>query len=236
MIDTHCHLLPALDDGPVTSIQSLALAAALVQAGVTFVLCTPHYSHRYPTIHALAIDRLAALRQDIEAAGFPLQIGLASEVSPNFLVSRAQEEIAARAIGDRVIVELEPKTPIGFLVEAVERLRTQGLRPVFAHPERCQAVRGEPHALDEVRAEGALTQVVAPSLTGRWGADIERAAWQLLSSARIDILASDTHRIPHRGLDIALAIRLVSRRLGEKALQHLAVDIPATIVGAAESP
>jgi hypothetical protein len=141
MIDTHCHLLPALDDGPTTRIQSLALATALIQAGVEFVLCTPHYSHRYPTIHALAADRLAALRQDIEAAGFPLQLGLASEVSPGLLISRAQEEIAARAIGDRVIVELEPKTPIGFLTEAVERLRALGLRPIFAHPERCQAVR-----------------------------------------------------------------------------------------------
>jgi protein-tyrosine phosphatase len=234
VIDTHCHLLPALDDGPVTRIQSLALAAELVSAGVTFVLCTPHYSRRYPTIHTLAADRLAVLRRDVQDAGLPLRLGLASEISPGFLISKSLEEIAARAIGDRVIVELEPETPVGFLAEAVERLSTQGLHPVFAHPERCRAVRREPQALDEARAEGALTQVVAPSLTGRWGSEIERTAWQLLSSARIDLLASDTHRIPNRGLDIAHASRLVSQRLGEQVFHQLAVDVPATIVKTAE--
>ena len=34
MIDTHCHLLPALDDGPPGRAETLALASALQRAGV----------------------------------------------------------------------------------------------------------------------------------------------------------------------------------------------------------
>jgi protein-tyrosine phosphatase len=38
MIDTHCHLLPGLDDGPRTVREALQLAQMMVADGITSVL------------------------------------------------------------------------------------------------------------------------------------------------------------------------------------------------------
>ena len=57
MIDTHCHLLPAIDDGPPSTRESLELARQLVDTGVRMVVCTPHFSRRFPTDHAETRDR-----------------------------------------------------------------------------------------------------------------------------------------------------------------------------------
>ena len=41
MIDTHCHLLPRIDDGPKTTTDAVRLARRLRDEGITSVVCTP---------------------------------------------------------------------------------------------------------------------------------------------------------------------------------------------------
>ena len=80
VIDTHCHLLPATDDGPQSLRDSLALARRLVDVGVSTVICTPHFSRRFPTDHDLARERTETLRGALLEAELPLRIELAAEV------------------------------------------------------------------------------------------------------------------------------------------------------------
>ena len=42
MIDLHCHLLPGIDDGAKTLDQSLAMAQASVDNGISHAVVTPH--------------------------------------------------------------------------------------------------------------------------------------------------------------------------------------------------
>jgi len=231
VIDTHCHLLPALDDGPSTESRSLALALALVEAGVACVVCTPHYSRRFPTEQALAAARLERLRTLLGAAEIGLELVLAAEISPAFLVSAPSPELIERRAGRFVIVELEPSTPVPFLEVAVDLLRAEGLRAVFAHPERCRPVSRAPEALEAVRSAGALVQVVAPSLTGRSGVSVGEAAWELLDAGLADLLASDAHRISTSGLHLARALRMVGDRYGPEAVRLMTVETPALLVG-----
>ena len=231
MIDTHCHLLPALDDGPSAPSGAVELARQLVGAGVDFVLCTPHFSRRFPTRAADARERLTELRSELFAAEVPLKLGLAAEVSPAFAVSAPVEELARRSVGGFLLVELEPDTPAFFPQTVLERLDGEGLRPILAHPERCRAAREQPRLLDEARSAGALVQVVAPSLTGRWGGDVASAAWRLLDRGQVDLLASDAHRARRGGAHVERAAALVAARLGDDALRELTERGPARVVG-----
>lgn len=43
MIDTHCHLLPGVDDGPKDLQESEAMLKELYMQGVRKVIVTPHY-------------------------------------------------------------------------------------------------------------------------------------------------------------------------------------------------
>ena len=172
VIDTHCHLLLGIDDGPRTREDSLALARVLHADGVSTVVCTPHWSRAFPTAWPDVLAATERARLDLAAAGVELELVPASELSPAVAVTAPLELVAERAIGGRyVVVEAVADTPAPFFASVLDRLRPVGLVPVFAHPERSRAVQRDPALLAASRRDGALVQTVAPSLVGRWGRD-----------------------------------------------------------------
>ncbi len=46
-VDIHCHCLPAIDDGPETMADAIALCRALVADGISTVIATPHQLGRF---------------------------------------------------------------------------------------------------------------------------------------------------------------------------------------------
>src|SRR5207244_13464535 len=137
VIDTHCHLLHSLDDGPKTERDSGELARQLARAGVRAVVCTPHFSRRFRTELRPALVRITELERLLLEAPIALALSLAAEVSPAFAVSEPMEELLQRSMGGRfLLVELEPDTPAAFLEPAAARLAGARRGPRFAHPER----------------------------------------------------------------------------------------------------
>jgi len=232
MIDTHCHLLPGVDDGPRSVGEALDLARGLVAAGVEVVVCTPHFSRRFPTDHAVAKERLEMLRGALDEAGITLRCRLAAELSSAAALDASPADLRERQLGNGyVLVELEPDTPAGLVELAFSRLDELRLVPVFAHPERCRAVRDQPHVLDEARGAGALVQVVASSLRGSWGGAVGDAAWRLLDSGRVDLIASDAHRPRHAGARLALVLERIAARVGRDPLVAMTEARPASVIG-----
>jgi protein-tyrosine phosphatase len=231
MIDTHCHLLPGVDDGPATPGEALELARSLAQDGVSFVLCTPHYSRRHPTVHAVALERLSELETALDGAGIALKAAVAAEVSPGFAISAPVEELSARSIaGQFLLVEVQPDTQPDFFAAVEARLAGAGLMPIFAHPERCHAVQRRPDVLDAGRRNGSLVQVVAPSLVGRWGRSTAAAAWRLVDAGRADLVASDAHGHVRRRSHLREAANLIAARLGVAAAARLTQQNPALVI------
>jgi protein-tyrosine phosphatase len=231
VIDTHCHLLHSLDDGPKTEDDSVELARQLAKAGVRAVICTPHFSRRFRTELRPALQRITQLERLLLEAPIALALTLAAEVSPAFAVSEPMEELLPRTMGGRfLLVELEPDTPAAFLETAVDRLAGERLSPVFAHPERCRSVREQPRLLEEARAAGALIQVVAPSLTGRWGKDVGVAAWKLLDAGVVDLLGSDSHRPAETKTHLEVAAAEVEARYGREVLAELTEREPLRLL------
>jgi protein-tyrosine phosphatase len=232
MRDTHCHLLPGIDDGPRSLEDSVALAFALTLDGVTGVLCTPHYSRQFPTDHADARARFGLLRSRLNEASLDLdlELELAAEVSPAFAVDQPLDELQARSIGGRfLLVEVLPDTPLGFFAAADKRLTPVGLKPIFAHPERCRAVQRYPEILDEARANGCLVQVVAPSLLERWGAQAAAVGWFLVETGRADLLGSDSHGHKRRAPHLREVVQLVAERAGVERALALTERGPASL-------
>src|SRR5262249_38215395 len=230
MIDTHCHLLPGLDDGPASDSDAVALAQDLVQSGVTAIVCTPHFNRRYPTAHDDAWDRLAHLRTLLAGCDVEVELGLGAEVGPATALDGDDEELTRRAISGRfLLVELEPGTPVGVLPILCDRVEGLGLTAVLAHPERCRAVQRDLQSLSQARERGALAQVVASSLGGSWGSTIARTAWTLGVSGRADLVGSDAHR-PGLRERLGRVLRELEERIGATEANRLLVETPRTIV------
>jgi protein-tyrosine phosphatase len=231
VIDTHCHLVPALDDGPATAADAIALARQLVEDGVSFALCTPHYSRLFPTRHADATERFAELREALAKAAVPLETALAAEVGPHFAVSDRLDELRRRSIGGRfLLVEVIADSPAGLFGVVAERLSNAGLVPIFGHPERSRAVQRHPTLIEDARRKGALVQVVAPSLLGRWGRGVASAAWGLVGAGWVDLLGSDAHGARSRRVHLAEAADLVAGRVGGEAASEMTERTPALVV------
>ena len=230
MVDTHCHLLPGVDDGPRDDGEAVRLARALVRAGVHAVVCTPHFSRQFPTSRERAAEGHERLRRALAAAGIELETSLAAEIGPVYAVDATSEQLRGRTIASRfLLVEARPDTPGVFFAAAARRLAELGLDAIFAHPELSRAVRREPAVLDEVRAYGALVQVVAPSLAGRWGHKVADTAWDLVRSGRADLVASDAHGGDRPASDLAVAAEELERELGTEVLHDLTERRPALV-------
>ena len=234
MIDTHCHLVPGVDDGPKTTSEAIDLARSLVADHIGRVLCTPHYSSFFPTDHDDAARRLGDLRPELEKLG--LEATLAAEVSPGHAVSEPLAELEARSIGGRyLVVEALHDTPAAFFEALFTRLEPAGLLPVVAHPERCRALQRGTALVDWIRREGGVLQVVAPSLIGRFGTEAAETAWKLVDTGRASLLASDAHGTKRRSVRLREATDLVRRRLGDSFAADLTEHQPGLLL-AGEAP
>lgn len=231
MIDTHCHLLPGLDDGPPTLAAARELAVQLARQGISEVVCTPHLSRRYPVERAQAAAAMKNLNADLNRAGIFLRLHLAAEVTPERVIQAGTARLHFRAIAGRfLLVEIVQSTPLATLELVQTTLARYRLTPVFGHPERCRAVQRQPEALRALRDDGALVQVVAPSLLGRWGPETSATAWELIDHGLVDLLASDAHGFLRRRPHLRAAADLVAERFGDDARAALTETTPRRLL------
>jgi protein-tyrosine phosphatase len=231
VIDTHCHLLPGLDDGPASEADAVRLARALSEEGVTRVVCTPHWSRRYPTSLDAAQDRFERLRADLAAVGIDLGLELAAELSVEIAMQARSDELYARSIARRfVLVELVSGLPRDAPDVVARRLEAEGLKVVFAHPERWLAPRGRVDLLDHLRERGAWLQVVAPSLVGSARPEVWEVGWELVATGRADLVGSDAHRAGGRRVQLRALADLLDARCGSERRDELLEHAPARLL------
>jgi protein-tyrosine phosphatase len=141
MIDYHCHLLPAFDDGPATLDEALHMARALADFGFGEVHCTPHciaglYEFSPVEVRA-AVD---TLQTELDGAGLPLRLHPGME----YCLDDGFERFAANLLplGDSrlVLCEASPRTSPARFAAMLELITVQGFIPLIAHPERSEMV------------------------------------------------------------------------------------------------
>lgn len=233
MIDTHCHLLPGLDDGSRSLSESVSMSRRLMEAGVDAVVCTPHLSPQFPTQHDRAVRALGTLESALEELGVPLRLALAAEVHPANALRLDLDELRTWSLHGRyLIVEVLKDTRTGEIERIYGRLHGAGMTPVFAHPERCLEIQAGSTVLDELRADGALVQVVAPSLTGAVPSSVGRTAWNLIGRGAADVVASDGHRPSGGRLRLDALAEVIATRAGHEIAQDLLTRRPRVLLAA----
>jgi protein-tyrosine phosphatase len=185
----------------------------------------------FPTRHQDAVSSFERLRSLIASARIPLALDLAAEIGPAAAVTEPLPELELRSIAGRfLLVEVLHDTPALTLETCVDRLEETGLTVIFAHPERSTELSRHLSALDVARGRGALVQVVAPSLLGRWGPAVEETAWRLVDTGRADLLGSDAHGVLRRRPHLQEAADLVAARVGEEVVRGLTERNPAAVL------
>jgi protein-tyrosine phosphatase len=229
-VDLHCHLIPGVDDGARTLEDSLEMARALIDLGFSTVAPSPHARPEYAPPE-LVEARLGELRAALEREGLSLALGRNAENVLDDAFLRSLGTPAARMLGagQYVLVELPYTTPVPPLLDILFRIRTKGVTPVIAHPERCLEFERKGRADETVRA-GALLQLDVGALTGRYGGTAKKLARAFLEDGLYTLGATDLHA-PVGARDwVGRALAELRSRAGEQAFERLMRHHPARLL------
>jgi len=203
LVDLHNHLVPGVDDGARDVAATLHSVERMTRLSIRRIITTPHIEGSLTLDPDRLDERLSLVTEAwAEAAGaigqtFPeVEFRRGHEVMldiPDVDFSDPRIRLAGTSF---VLIEwprfqLPPGTP-----RVLARVRSDGYRPIVAHPERYSGMEQSLELAARWREAGAYLQVNYGSLLGRYGEGPQTTAFRLLRRGWVDYLASDFHGHP----------------------------------------
>jgi protein-tyrosine phosphatase len=231
VIDLHCHILPALDDGALDLEDAVGMARQAQADGIHTVCATPHVRHDHDVVVGELRDRVARLAAVLAERELPVRVATGAEVAQTALAGLSDAELRDATLGGGgrwILLEPAPG-PLGEALDAaVEELAGRGFRSVIAHPER-HAHEWLGDHLARLVERGALVQVTAAFLEAGQAAP---AIVELAERGLVHLLGSDAHS-SRAGRPVALSGALAALAATERVAPHLdwiAESAPAAIL------
>lgn len=222
MIDIHCHILPGVDDGAKHMEESLSMARAAVKNGIHTIIATPHHKNGiYNNPRKSVLADLKLLNKRIEEENIPLSIVPGQEVRiyGEVIEGIEQEEILTVNETSRyVLIELPANDVPLYTRQLLFDIQMNDYVPIIVHPERNTVLREQPSKLYEFVKNGALTQITAGSLIGKFGTKIESFTKELIEHNLTHFVASDAHNLRSRPFNMKEATQEIKKRYGDHTL------------------
>jgi protein-tyrosine phosphatase len=232
-VDLHVHLLPAVDDGPRSLEDALAMARALVKVGFTAAAPSPHHRPQYPSYdRQRCLDVRAGLQSALAAEGLALELFDNAEndfLDDAFLADLGTPRARCVGRGRAILVEAPYVGPLPGIKDLLFKMQLKGHTPLIAHPERCPEFERPGRAAEAV-AQGALLQLDLGSLTGRYGKGAQRLAKDFLGAGLYAVAATDLHTPVNAEGWIANALDSLVREVGSAAATVLLDTAPRKLL------
>jgi protein-tyrosine phosphatase len=192
VIDLHCHILPALDDGALDMEDSVAMARQAEEDEIEIVCATPHIR----SDHDVKVDqlegRIEAVNSELERQGLTVRIAPGGEVADEALHEVPDQKLRDVSLGRTgvwLLVEPRPGPITGDLIDTVDTLTQRGFRCIVAHPER-HAGADFRERLEALVERKALIQVTAALIADGPASPV---LIELASHGLVHLLGSDAH-------------------------------------------
>ena len=221
MVDIHCHILPALDDGAKDLQTSLEMCRMAARDGIEAIVCTAHANNRYPFDPDVVQQKIQEV--SAKSGGHPrLYPGCDFHVSHENLQSAlAAPRRFTINHGQYLLVEFADFAIPPHMDQTFFQLRSLGMIPIVTHPERNPWLLSARRQLFEWVEAGALVQVTAGSLLGRFGGTAVRFCHWLLEARMIHFVASDAHNTTGRPPVLRAAYDKVAAQFGRELAERI---------------
>jgi protein-tyrosine phosphatase len=231
-IDVHAHLLPGLDDGSTSVAESIEIAGRFVAAGYAHAFCTPHV---WPGYEAYTPDfireRTTLLQMELQRAGIELRVHPGAELNLDWPIEtmRASQIPTYGMKGFHALFDFWRSDFPKRYMDRVRHLKSCGITPICAHPERIEAFQDDESLLDTLAKEGVLFQGNLQCLSDPPARVTRELIEKWLREDRYFMLGSDAHRT--ETMDVRInGLARAEKIVGAEKLDVLTRVNPMTIL------
>lgn len=220
MIDIHSHILPGIDDGAQTLDDSIEMAVAAVDQGIKKIIATPHHRNgKYDNYKEDILTKVKELNDVLKERHIPLTVlpGQETRLHGEMLQDLRENDCLTLNKTKYVFVEFPSGHVPRYAKQMLFDIQVEGYTPIIVHPERNREISEHPSIIYDFVQKGALTQVTAASLVGKFGKNIQKFTHQLIESNLTHFIASDAHNTTSRGFCMQDAYHVLEKEYGAEA-------------------
>jgi protein-tyrosine phosphatase len=236
LIDSHCHILPNIDDGPTSWEEALEIARMASADGIKVIIATPHYKlDVYQNSPQKIIFAVEQLNSRLVEQGIPLKVlpGMEIHFYPELIDDLKNGELLTLNNSPYLLIEFPNDIKLSsFIEQYLFQLQLNGYIPIIAHIERCFDFSSNIDLVEKWHNRGIESQLTSASLNGIFGKKIQLFAQQALKKGLIDYLVTDAHSTSKFGRKPILSegVNKISRIIGQEKAIELVTKNPEKIL------
>lgn len=229
MIDIHTHVLPGIDDGAKTIIDSIEIIKKASLNGVTDMIVTPHFilGSDYTCNNVEKRKLINKLKRLVKKEEIDINLYLGNEVyiENNMLDLKKNGDICTLNNSRYILFELPLNDSYNGVEDILFDLGCNKKTGIIAHPERYASVKKDPNILIKWLEAGALLQCNIGSFFGHYGKHAEKIAYLLLKHKAISFISTDIHRPSSNYYEkISELKKIMKKYLTDEEIEEIFID------------
>ena len=240
-VDIHTHLIPEIDDGAASLLETLEMLRYAYDRGTRAMVATPHMFAAFGNVQPLPVyDAYVSMVKRLKKLsngndnGFlremALYLGSENFISPEFLEALKNRDVLTLNGSRYLLVEFPPYFPFKAAESAIDKVLETGLIPVLAHVERYSFLGRKPGRLAGLKMKGCIVQVNSDSIVDLRGRGIAKSISHLFENRLVDIVASDGHDVHSRPPSLDAAFGTLMAAYPQAAVAAWMWENPARIL------
>ena len=229
LVDTHCHILPEVDDGARSMEETRQMLQEAYEDGIRYIIATPHHHPRRGRKSPKQLRRQLKLgREEAAQISDELRIYLGTEIYfGQDIPERLREELILTMNRTKyVLVEFSPGDPFDYICQGIQQIQMKGYEVILAHIERYQCMYKNIENVEHLKHMGVRIQVNADSITGESGWKAKRFVRRLIDERLVFCVGTDAHDPKRRPPRMKKAAEYVEKKCGEDYARRIFFSNP----------
>ena len=223
-----------MDDGSQDLPTTIELCDMAADSGTGTLFLTPHlmYWENAEKLYDKREEKFEVLSEILDEEEIPLRLAKGFEILCDDDIFDIKYFKPYTLCGSRyILIEFDFFKPTCEDVNAwCDYLKSFGLVPIIAHPERYEFFQNDYSAIDELSEKGVLFQVNSGSAAGMFGDEVQDFAVRLINCGYADFFGSDAHDLRFRNTDIAFCLDNYPFGLNEDVMEKALYINPRKII------
>lgn len=234
IIDIHSHTLWDIDDGAENFREAFDLCFIAEETGTQTLFVTPHlmYWDRVDNLYDKRERKVEELAEKLEDVDSVLTLKKGFEIfCDDDIFNIKYFKPYTLADSRYILIEFDFfKTMEADVLSWCKYLRSFGLVPIIAHPERYGFVQSDISCIERLSDLGVLFQINAGSPAGMFGIAEEGVSCAMINNGFADFIGSDAHDSYARNTDISGCIEQYPEFVDLNAVKRATLENAVNII------